>query len=376
MGGLRSALEELVHDEPSGRTYDELRTDVVEISAAIGVLTQQLAARTHQVAVRGDFGIEGFLNITSWLAAVTDTDHGSARRVVSLGNTLNEHHELARRLASGDLSCSRVRILARAATGHPDQYRQHEEMLLGFADELSLKDLRRAVDYWSNCHDDTRGEQTAQRQRDSVYLHASPALGGMVRIDGLFDRELGEDVLTALDAAMTPRARDSADERPAPLRRAEALGHICRQFLNNHPGVIGGHRPHVSLIVDVDTLNGRVGRRCELGHVGTITPDTARRILCDAEVSWMIVNTESVPLAMGRSVRTATPAQLRALAVRDGGCTWPGCDRPPAWCDAHHDPASTDNGYTDVDKMRLLCRPNHTRTHTNNHTENDTVRRQ
>jgi hypothetical protein len=237
-----------------------------------------------------------------------------------------------------------------------------------------LKDLRKALGYWSNCADDTRGEQTAQKQRDSAYLHASPTLEGMVRLDGLLDRELGEDVLTALDAAMTPQARDSTDERPAPLRRAEALGDICRQSLNNHPGVIGGHRPHVSLIVDADTLNGRVGRRCELGHVGTITPETARRILCDAEVSWMIVNSESVPLAMGRSVRTATPAQLRALAVRDGGCTWPGCDRPPAWCDAHHDPAWTDNGYTDVDKMRLLCRPHHTRTHSNDHT--NTVRRQ
>ena len=68
MGSLRSALEELLHDDPSARTYDELRSDVAEISAAIGVLTQQVAARTHQVATRGDFGIEGFVNITSWLA--------------------------------------------------------------------------------------------------------------------------------------------------------------------------------------------------------------------------------------------------------------------------------------------------------------------
>jgi hypothetical protein len=78
-------------------------------------------------------------------------------------------------------------------------------MLLGFADELSLEDVRRAIDYWSELRRRHPGEQTAQRQRDSAYLHASPTLGGMVRIDGLLDRELGEDVLTALDAAIAPR---------------------------------------------------------------------------------------------------------------------------------------------------------------------------
>ena len=369
MGSLRSALEELLHDDPSARTYDELRSDVAEISAAIGVLTQQLAARTHQVATRADFAIEGFLNITSWLAAVADIDHGQARRLVSLGQRLAEHPELDRRLATASSSLCRVQILARAASAHPDEYHRDEEMLLRFADDLSLKDLRRAVDYWSNCANDAHAEKDAQQQRDAAYLHASPTLGGMVRLDGLLDRELGEELLSALNAAMTPTARGegSTDRTPAPLLRAQALGHICRQYLQMHPGVIGGHRPHISLIVDAATLNGRQGRRCDLENVGTVTPETARRILCDAEVSWMIVNSESVPLAMGRAVRTATPAQLRALAVRDGGCTWPGCQRPPSWCDAHHDPDWTDDGFTDVDKMRLLCRPHHTRTHAERH---------
>ena len=88
----------------------------------------------------------------------------------------------------------------------------------------------------------------------------------MVKIDGLLDKETGEAVLTALDAAMTPEAR--ADAPPgtfgqlrsdAPLRSVTYM----HPFLDHHSGGIGGQRPHVSVIVDLDTLLDRGGRRCE-----------------------------------------------------------------------------------------------------------------
>jgi hypothetical protein len=43
-----------------------------------------------------------------------------------------------------------------------------------------------------------------------------------------------------------------------------------------------------------------------------------------------------MPLELGRSTRVISPAQRTALAVRDGGCGFPGCDRPLAWCEGHH----------------------------------------
>ncbi len=92
-------------------------------------------------------------------------------------------------------------------------------------------------------------------------------------------------------------------------------------------------------------------------------PETARRILCDAEVTRIIVDGDSVPLEMGRAVRTATPAQRKALAIRDGGCTWPGCHRPPGWCDVHHNPHWLHGGGTDLDKLELLCRRHHVAEH-------------
>ena len=64
-----------------------------------------------------------------------------------------------------------------------------------------------------------------------------------------------------------------------------------------------------------------------------------------------------------RAVRTVTPAQRKALAVRDRSCRFPGCDRPPTWCDAHHIKHWLDQGRTDLDNLILLCRRHHTLVH-------------
>ena len=90
----------------------------------------------------------------------------------------------------------------------------------------------------------------------------------MVRLDGLLDPTTGEAVLTALDAATPPPV--DGDARSGSNRRAEALGAICEQWLRN--GTIdGGLRAAVTLTVDLDTLEGRYGKRCDLDHTGPVT---------------------------------------------------------------------------------------------------------
>ena len=57
------------------------------------------------------------------------------------------------------------------------------------------------------------------------------------------------------------------------------------------------------------------------------------------------------------------PALFHTLEVRDHHCRYPGCDRPPAWCDGHHVVHWIDNGPTVIDNCVLLCRRHHRRCH-------------
>jgi HNH endonuclease len=69
------------------------------------------------------------------------------------------------------------------------------------------------------------------------------------------------------------------------------------------------------------------------------------------------------PLEVGRTSRVVTPAQRAALVVRDGGCVVPGCERPPAWCEAHHLVHWLYGGRTDLENLALVCRAHHRAVH-------------
>jgi hypothetical protein len=148
-------------------------------------------------------------------------------------------------------------------------------------------------------------------------------------------------------------------------------------------------------------LPGRIGG--DIGGAGPLDPEACRRLACDATVTRVVVSRQppeagarchggdphdptgsglkgllwavlaklppilggapSRPLDVGRSSRVVTPAQRSALAVRDGGCVFPGCSRPLAWCEAHHVRHWLDGGPTDLDNLALVCRAHHREVH-------------
>ena len=69
------------------------------------------------------------------------------------------------------------------------------------------------------------------------------------------------------------------------------------------------------------------------------------------------------PLEVGRSSRVVPAAQRAALAVRDGGWVFPGCQRPLAWCEAHHLRHWLHGGPTDLSNLALVCRAHHRAVH-------------
>ncbi|WP_328305710.1 HNH endonuclease signature motif containing protein [Actinomycetospora sp. NBC_00405] len=90
-----------------------------------------------------------------------------------------------------------------------------------------------------------------------------------------------------------------------------------------------------------------------------VDPATVRRWACDAEVVPVVLGAKSEPLDVGRLQRTVTDAIRRALNIRDGGCAFPGCDRPPRRCHAHHIRFWGHGGDTRLPNLVLLCRHHH-----------------
>ncbi len=95
------------------------------------------------------------------------------------------------------------------------------------------------------------------------------------------------------------------------------------------------------------------------GRDQVLTRGLAEFLTCDTVLNSVIVGPHDQPLAMGRTKRTATRAQRGALNVRDKGCIFSCCDRPPHWCDAHHIDHWEHGGTTDVCNLCLLCRAHH-----------------
>jgi 5-methylcytosine-specific restriction protein A len=64
-------------------------------------------------------------------------------------------------------------------------------------------------------------------------------------------------------------------------------------------------------------------------------------------------------LDVGRAVRTVPDGLRRAVAARDRGCAFPGCDRPPSWADVHHVIPWEEFGATALRNCVMLCRFHH-----------------
>jgi hypothetical protein len=92
----------------------------------------------------------------------------------------------------------------------------------------------------------------------------------------------------------------------------------------------------------------------------TLTADQLLRLADEAEIWPTIIDGNGVPLALGRTRRIASRGQTMALIAREGGCSFPGCDHPPQWCDRHHIIDWIDGGPTNLENMTLLCRYHHT----------------
>ena len=237
----------------------------------------------------------------------------------------------------------------------------------------------------------------------------APTFEGMVAVDGLLEPEAGQTLLAALEPLARPT--DAHDTRSGSQRNADALAELARRHLEGgRLPQVGGVRPQLLVTVDLDSLLGHPqGTGGEIGWAGPLDPEACRRLACDGAVTRVLVTRQhpghhpgpdhdpsgqapphhpsgtdgldsqlraamrllpptlagapTQPLEVGRATRVIQPAQRAALAVRDGGCVFPHCPRPLAWCDAHHLRHWVHGGPTDLANLALLCRAHHRAVH-------------
>lgn len=238
-----------------------------------------------------------------------------------------------------------------------------------------------------------RARQQELYERGGIRLFPKP--DGMWQLTGQLDPESAAILSTALDPFTSPRRGGPRFTDPDDAARAQAIVDDPRSTerlaldgllelvrlgasldpQKMHPKL----RTLVKIVTTVDTAEGEVvglvgdsgcgaGSGAGFGILEAngepVPASVIDRALCEGDSIEIIMTPNGTPLDLGRTTRLYSQRQREALAARDGGCLWPGCDRPPAFTEAHHTRQwKRDRGRTDVADGCLLCRFHHLQLH-------------
>ena len=168
-------------------------------------------------------------------------------------------------------------------------------------------------------------------------------------------------------ASAQPKAEaDGASVDPPRPARVEALIDLAEASLvaADEPR---RERTRVVVHVDAAALSVDGHGRSELEDGPLISPETARRLGCDAEVVAQIER-DGLPVSVGRSRRTVPRALRRLLESRDGRtCCFPGCESQ-RHLQAHHRQHWAHGGETSLENLALLCYQHHRLVHEGGYT--------
>jgi len=342
-----------------GWTDEALAEDLVELRRSIDLLEAEFARRLRRFEAQRGYLSERAASLVAWLRNRCRMSAAAAAQQAEVARRVPELPETGRALEAGEIGFHHAAVIARCATEvGASEVRRVEMTLVDAARKLDPGRLRLVTRHLRHCVDPDGALDAANDEHERRWLSISQTYGGLFVIDGQLDAEGGALVRAAINALDTP-AKD--EDRTPRQRRADALVELVRRQLQGGTlPEVAGQRPHVTLTASVETLQHAPGApAAELSWAGPVPAETARRVACDASVTRVTLDASGEPIGVGRTSRTVPPAMRRALAVRDKGCRFPGCDRPPEWTDAHHRRHWADGGETKLDNLLLLCRRHH-----------------
>jgi len=314
--------------------------------------------------------LHGAQSTSAWLQGAAHLAPGDACervRIARAGRHLLREPIAA--MASGDVSYDQVRAIERSVRPLPTAVQAEAvPVLTELARRVDAGRLRSAGRALRHAVDPDGTLADAQVQFERRYLNLSPLLDGMTAVDGLLDRE----ATAMLTAALAPFAvpSDPDDRRSAAQRRADGLVEIASLAIkSDRLPTRSGAPARLDILVPLRALTDPAQGSAPAMVPGTpggtalLTTTAVARIACDAHICRVLLDNDSIPLDLGRARRLFTTGQRRALAIRDGGCRFPGCNRPARYTDAHHRLSWLLGGLTDLVNGLLLCRHHHRLVH-------------
>ncbi|GAA2112481.1 hypothetical protein GCM10009841_36190 [Microlunatus panaciterrae] len=319
------------------RTTQGLLTEVLRISP---VEARRRVQAAHALAPRPSPTGETRPARYARLAAVAASGTASTE-TVSIAVGCLDRLEARFSANSAELGWAEDQLCAPAAAFAPTDFRQIAATLTdilfpdGLLDDETIQDSR---------------ELTLTRSADGSY-----------RLQGRLTGVCGSLWAAALSPLSAPRAEDPGgqDRRSAAQRQHDAFHEAGLRLLRAGGLPDSGGTPCTMIVlIHLEDLLQRTGHG-QTSDGQRVPVAELLKLASEAELIPVVLTRTGIPLTLGRAARSATKHQTLALIARDGGCSFPGCDHPPEWCDRHHIQAWRDNGRTDIDNLTLLCHYHH-----------------
>ncbi|MGJ9411640.1 DUF222 domain-containing protein [Aeromicrobium sp. CF4.19] len=377
----------------AGREQREAAGSLARLKAR--VTAHELAA-VAAVESSGAARREGASSTGSLLAGDFGRDRRGADAVVRQAKQITTTPQTHQAMANGRLSTRQVKAISRALDQLPKtitaaQREACETQLVEDAPRMDLKQFERHADrvvghFLTESDDDDAldaAENDLVEQREKKAWAAAefwmgPATDGLVKGGFAIPEAQAAQLRVAMDALCAPQVEITSptnlarragevllDERPSyRTRQGWAFTYLCELLPTEKLPETNNLGPILTINLDLATLLERL-KVATLSTGERISAGQARRMACEHRLLPAVFGGESLPLDLGRDKRLFTLAQRQGLALRDRGCVFPGCDRPPGWCVAHHARRTwADGGGTDLHDGVLLCPHHHRILHT------------
>ena len=292
---------------------------------------------------------DGYTSPIQWLREQARLSSTVACQQVGVGLALDALPLSAEAVEVGEIGFGHLALMAETESFYRNRAVFDERPFLEKARLQNVSEFRKTCEHARHAQDPQGFAEAERLSREDRFLRLSPQEGGSVLLRGWFDPESG----SLLRSALEPLARKAGvgDDRTREQRLADALVEATT----------GDHHTELVVTCTLETLEGRAGSpAAETEWGGLLSGETVQRLVCGgASLRRLVLDGDGVVIDFGRRRRLLSPQARRALEARDRHCVWPGCDRPPRWCDSHHSHEWSGGGCSSVAESALLCGHHH-----------------